>query len=223
MVKKNQRTVFWVVLLTVFLCAGCCGTKTPPASATATENAKCVRKTIYDYMLTTGKGGKLNLADYKGKVILIVNTATGCGFTPQYAPIEKMYRDYHARGLEILDIPCNQFGGQAPGTDDEIHEFCTMHFSTTFPQMKKSDVNGPNELPLYTWLKSKKGFQGFDEHKYKSRLEAMFAKADPEWYKKPDIKWNFTKFVVDRQGNVVARFEPTADMAKVEECIKSLL
>ena len=173
MIMKRQRTVFWAVLLTVSLCAGCCGTKTQPASANATENAKCVRKTIYDFTLTTGKGGKLNLADYKGKVILIVNTATGCGFTPQYAPIEKMYRDYHARGLEILDIPCNQFGGQAPGTDDEIHKFCTMHFNTTFPQMKKSDVNGPNELPLYTWLKSKKGFQGFDEHRYKFRLEAM--------------------------------------------------
>lgn len=223
MIMKRQRTVFGAVLLTVSLCAGCCGTKTQPASANATENAKCVRKTIYDFTLTTGKGGKLNLADYKGKVILIVNTATGCGFTPQYAPIEKLYKDYHAKGLEILDIPCNQFGGQAPGTDDEIHDFCTLHFNTTFPQMKKSDVNGPNELPLYTWLKSQKGFQGFDEHKYKSRLEAMFAKADPDWAKKPDIKWNFTKFVIDRKGNVVARFEPTADMAKIEECIKSLL
>ena len=223
MAKKNQRTVILAALLTILLCAGCCGTQTPPASANATENAKGVRKMIYDYTLTTGKGGKLNLADYKGKVILIVNTATGCGFTPQYAPIEKLYRDYHARGLEILDIPCNQFGGQAPGTDDEIREFCTVHFNTTFPQMKKADVNGPNELPLYTWLKSQKGFQGFDEHKYKSRLEAMFAKADPDWDKKPDIKWNFTKFVIDRKGNVVARFEPTADMEKVEECIKSLL
>ena len=178
---------------------------------------------IYDYTITTGKGEKLDLSDYKGKVILIVNTATGCGFTPQYAPIEQLYRDYHDKGLEILDIPCNQFGGQAPGSDDEIHEFCTVHFNTTFPQMKKADVNGPNELPLYTWLKSQKGFKGFYQNQYKTLLEEMFAKADPEWDKKPDIKWNFTKFVIDRAGNVVARFEPTADMAKVEECIKSLL
>ena len=106
---------------------------------------------IYEYTLITGKGEELKLSDYKGKVILVVNTATGCGFTPQYAPIEQLYRDYHDQGLEILDIPCNQFGGQAPGTDDEIHEFCTMHFNTTFPQMKKADVNGENELPLY-WL-----------------------------------------------------------------------
>ena len=188
-----------------------------------TENTKGAKKMIYDYTITTGKGEQLNLADLKGKVILIVNTATGCGFTPQYAPIEKLYLDYHDRGLEILDIPCNQFGGQAPGTDDEIHEFCTVHFNTTFPRTKKSDVNGPNELPLYTYLKSQQGFKGFEEHQYKALLEEMFAKADPEWYKKPDIKWNFTKFVIDRNGKVVARFEPTADMAKVEECIKSLL
>lgn len=178
---------------------------------------------IYDYQLTTGKGQTLNLADFKGKVILVVNTATGCGFTPQYAPLEKLYQDYHAQGLEILDIPCNQFGAQAPGSDEEIHEFCTLHYNTTFPQMKKAEVNGPNELPLYSWLKAQKGFAGFDEHPYKALLEDMFSKADPDWDKKPDIKWNFTKFVIDREGNVAARFEPTADIDKVEACIKVLL
>ncbi|MBP3743195.1 MAG: glutathione peroxidase [Treponema sp.] len=178
---------------------------------------------IYDYEVTKGNGETLKLSEYKGKVILVVNTATGCGFTPQYAPIEQLYKDYHEKGLEILDIPCNQFGGQAPGSDEEIHEFCTMHFNTTFPQMKKSDVNGPNELPLYTYLKAQKGFEGFEEHEFKDVLEKMFAAADPDWAKKSDIKWNFTKFIIDRSGNVVARFEPTADMTKVEECIKALL
>ncbi|MBR3282101.1 MAG: glutathione peroxidase [Ruminococcus sp.] len=178
---------------------------------------------IYDYYVTTGKGDTLDLSDYRGKVIMIVNTATGCGFTPQYEPIEKMYRDYHDQGLEILDIPCNQFGGQAPGTDDEIHEFCTLHFNTTFPQMKKADVNGEDELPLYTFLKSQKGFEGLGEHPFKAPLEEMFAKTDPDWNKKPDIKWNFTKFIIDREGNVAARFEPTADMSEVEELIKKLL
>ena len=178
---------------------------------------------IYDYTLITGEGKELRLSDYKGKVILIVNTATGCGFTPQYAPIEKLYEDCHGQGLEILDIPCNQFGGQAPGSDEEIHEFCTLHYNTTFPQMKKADVNGEHELPLYTYLKSQKGFEGFDAHPYKALLEENFAKADPDWDKKPDIKWNFTKFVVDREGTVVARFEPTADIDKVEACIKTLL
>ena len=178
---------------------------------------------IYDYELTTGTGDTLKLSDYKGKVILVVNTATGCGFTPQYAPIEKLYKDYHEKGLEIVDIPCNQFGNQAPGTDSEIHEFCTLHYNTTFPQMKKADVNGANELPLFTYLKSQKGFEGFEQHEYKELLEKMFSAADPDWAKKPDIKWNFTKFIINREGEVVARFEPTADMSKVEECIKTLL
>ncbi len=178
---------------------------------------------IYDYTVKTRTGEDLKLSDMKGKVIMIVNTATGCGFTPQYAPIEQLYRDYHDKGLEIIDIPCNQFGTQAPGSDDEIHEFCVTKYNTTFPQMKKSDVNGENELPLYTYLKSQKGFEGFEEHQYKELLEKKFSETDPKWNKKPDIKWNFTKFIVDREGNVVARFEPTADMSKVESCIKSLL
>ncbi|MBR4749318.1 MAG: glutathione peroxidase [Abditibacteriota bacterium] len=178
---------------------------------------------IYDFSVTTAGGDALQLSDYKGKVILIVNTATGCGFTPQYEPIEQLYRDYHDKGLEILDIPCNQFGGQAPGTDEEIHEFCQIHFNTTFPQMKKAEVNGPGELPLYTWLKQQKGFEGFGDHPLKGILEDLLSKADPDWDKKPDIKWNFTKFVIDRSGKVAARFEPTEDMSRVEDCIKSLL
>ena len=177
---------------------------------------------IYDYTLTTGKGGELNLADYKGKVILIVNTATGCGFTPQYAPIEQLYRDYHDQGLEIVDIPCNQFGAQAPGTDDEIHEFCSLHYNTTFPQMKKSDVNGENALPLYTYLKSQQGFKGF-HGPMAIPMGAMLHKIDKDYKNNPEIKWNFTKFVVDREGNVVARFEPTAPMSDVAECVAKLI
>lgn len=178
---------------------------------------------IYDYVVKKADGTDLNLSDLKGKVVMVVNTATGCGFTPQYAPIEQMYKDYHDKGLEILDIPCNQFGGQAPGSDDEIHEFCSIHYNTTFEQMKKSDVNGANELPLYTYLKQQKGFAGFPDGNFKEKMEEMMAKMDPDWNKKPDIKWNFTKFIIDRNGNVVARFEPMADMKEVEECIKSLL
>ena len=178
---------------------------------------------IYDYKITTGTGETLDLADYKGKVIMVVNTATGCGFTPQYEPLEKMYGKYHEKGLEIIDIPCNQFGGQAPGSDDEIHEFCQLHYNTTFPQMKKSLVNGEGELPLYTFLKSEKGFAGFDENKLTAILDGMLSKADPDYAKKPSIKWNFTKFIVDREGIVRARFEPTADMARVEKFVKGLL
>lgn len=178
---------------------------------------------IYDYTVPKAKGGELALADLKGKVLLIVNTATGCGFTPHYKDLEDIYEAFHDKGLEIIDVPCNQFGGQTPGTDDEIHEFCTLHYNTTFEQMKKSDVNGENELPLYTYLKAQKGFEGFTEHQYKELLENMFAQADPDWASKPDIKWNFTKFVVDRNGEVVARFEPTVDMNTIKDCIAALI
>ena len=178
---------------------------------------------IYDYSVKARDGKDISLSEFKGKVILIVNTATGCGFTPHYAPIEEMYEKYHDKGLEILDIPCNQFGAQAPGTDDEIHEFCTLHYNTTFPQMKKSDVNGECELPLYTFLKKEKGFEGFGEGDTADFMRGHLKKIDPDYENNSDIKWNFTKFVIDRDGNVAARFEPTADMKSVEECIKSLL
>lgn len=175
---------------------------------------------FYDYKVLKRNGEELDLASLKGKVVMVVNTATGCGFTPQYAPIEEMYKKYHEQGLEILDIPCNQFGKQAPGSDDEIHEFCQVHYNTTFEQMKKSDVNGKDELPLYTFLKSQKGFEGFGKGKMAALLKfTNIGKKKSD----PSIRWNFTKFIVDREGNVVARFEPTIDMALVEECIKSLL
>ena len=178
---------------------------------------------IYDYKILKRNGDLLDLSSLKGKVILIVNTATGCGFTPQYAPIEEMYKKYHDKGLEILDIPCNQFGGQAPGSDEEIHEFCTLHYNTTFEQMKKADVNGPNELPLYTYLKSKQGFNGFNQGHMAELMHNMLMKQDPHYMEKSDIKWNFTKFLVDRNGEVVERFEPTEDMEKVNKCVEALL
>ena len=113
--------------------------------------------TIYDYAVKNTLGEEISLADYRGKVLVIVNTATGCGFTPQYEDLEKLYEDYHDKGLEIIDIPCNQFAGQTPGTDEEIHEFCTLHYNTQFPQMTKSEVNGENALPLYGYLKEQTG------------------------------------------------------------------
>ena len=178
--------------------------------------------TFYDYTLTKANGEELKTADLKGKVVMVVNTATGCGFTPQYEPIENMYKQYHDKGLEILDIPCNQFGHQTPGSDAEIHEFCTLHYNTTFEQMKKSNVNGENELPLYTYLKAQKGFEGFGKGVAALALKAA-SKKMAEADKENDIKWNFTKFIINRDGEVVARFEPTTDMAEVEKCIVSLL
>ena len=178
---------------------------------------------IYDYSVPATDGTEVKLADYKGKVMVIVNTATGCGFTPHYEPLEKMYENYHEQGLEIIDVPCNQFAGQTPGTDEEIHEFCTLKYNTQFPQMKKSDVNGGNELPLYTSLKSQKGFEGFGKGPKALMMSGLLKTIDKDYKNNPNIKWNFTKFVVDREGNVVARFEPTADMKNLEECVKSLL
>lgn len=178
---------------------------------------------IYDYSVPAPDGTDVKLSDYEGKVMLIVNTATGCGFTPHYKPIEEMYEKYHEQGLEVIDIPCNQFAGQTPGTDEEIHEFCTLKYNTQFPQMKKSDVNGENELPLYTYLKSQKGFEGFGKGPAALMMAGVLKKFDKDYKNNPNIKWNFTKFVVDRAGNVVARFEPTADMKEVEKCVASLI
>lgn len=178
---------------------------------------------IYDYVIKNGKGEDVPMSDYKGKVLLIVNTATGCGFTPHYEPLEKMYEKYHDRGFEIIDIPCNQFAGQAPESDEEIHQFCTLKYNTHFPQMKKSEVNGENELALYTYLKSQQGFKGFGFGPAALAMSALLKKIDKDYKNNPDIKWNFTKFAVDRDGNVVARFEPTEDMKKVDKFVEGLL
>ena len=179
---------------------------------------------VYDFTVKTREGGKKSLADYSGKVLLIVNTATECGFTPQYTDLEAMYEELSDQGLEILDFPCDQFGHQAPGTGDEIHTFCTSRFGVTFIQFDKIDVNGEKEIPLYHYLKSEKGFEGFDpDHHLTPVLEKMLGEANPNFRKDPDIKWNFTKFLVDRKGNVAARFEPTTDIKIVKEKIKELL
>ena len=186
---------------------------------------KCnASKKLYDFEVKEQNGNMLKLDTLKSRVVLIVNTASKCGFTPQYADLEALYKKYHDKGLEILDIPCNQFGGQSPESDSETTAFCQLNYGTEFPQMKKSEVNGANELPLYTWLKAEQPFKGFDEgHKLTEILDKMLREADADYDKKSDIKWNFTKFLIDRQGNVVARFEPTADMAKVEKAIEKLL
>ena len=174
---------------------------------------------FYDYIVTAPDGKEISMKEFEGKAVLVVNTATGCGFTPHYKDIESMYEKYHEQGFEVVDIPCNQFAGQTPGTDEEIHEFCTLKYKTQFPQMKKSDVNGENELPLFTYLKSQKGFEGFGRGPKALAMSALLKKMDKNYKNNPDIKWNFTKFLVDRQGNVVARFEPTASMSDVEAAV----
>ena len=178
---------------------------------------------FYDLSVTAPDGSQVAMADFKGKVVLVVNTATGCGFTPHNQELLPLYEKYHDRGFEILDIPCNQFAGQTPGTDDEIHEFCTLRYNTKFPQMKKSDVNGENAIELFKYLKSQKGFEGFGKGPAALAMSALLKTIDKDYKNNPEIKWNFTKFVINREGEVVARFEPTADMKKVEECVASLI
>lgn len=178
---------------------------------------------IYDYTVPKSNGETLSLKDFKGKVILIVNTATGCGFTPQYKDLEELYEKYHHKGLEIVDIPCNQFGHQTPGTDEEVKQFCQLHYKTQFPQMKKSDVNGLNELPLYAYLKSQQGFKGFSQHKLTKVLEEMLSKIAPKWASNPDIKWNFTKFLISKDGETIKRYAPTTEPKDFEKDIEAML
>lgn len=156
--------------------------------------------TIYDITVKDAEGNDVSMSDYKGKVLLIVNTATGCGFTPQYEGLQDLYEKYQEQGLEILDFPCNQFGNQAPGTEEEIEDFCQSRYGVTFKMFKKIEVNGENEAPIFTYLKKQKG-------------GVMGSK----------IKWNFTKFLVDRNGNVVERFAPTTTPEQIDEAVAKLL
>ena len=176
---------------------------------------------IYEFKVKNDAGKEVSLSAYRGKVLLIVNTATRCGFTPQYKELEALYEQYAKEGLEILDFPCNQFGQQAPGTIEEIHQFCTANFAIKFPQFDKIDVNGADAAPLYTYLKSQKGFGGFDlNDKTGKLLDGMMRKKDPEYDKSSDIKWNFTKFLVSADGQVLKRYEPTDKISQIEEDVK---
>lgn len=179
---------------------------------------------IYDFSVKNRQGEDVSLEKYKGKVLLIVNTATRCGFTPQYNDLENLFEKYNKNGLEILDFPCNQFGNQAPENDEEIHNFCQLNYDVKFEQFAKVEVNGESAIPLFKFLKNEKGFSGFNpEHKLSALLNDMLKKNDPDFVKKSDIKWNFTKFLVDKSGNVVARFEPTENAEVIEKEIEKLL
>ena len=178
---------------------------------------------VYDFTVKAQDGSDVSLADYKGKVLLIVNTATGCGFTPQYTELQELYKEHKDDGLEILDFPCNQFAGQAPGTDDEIHEFCIGRFAITFPQFSKIDVNGDDAIPLYQWLTSNTKFEGFDKNPAGIALAQMLKLKDKDFKTSPAIKWNFTKFLIGRDGEILARFEPMANMNKVKAAVEAAL
>ena len=197
-------------------------------SAAAAElsagGAAAAETTAYSFTVRDRKGAPAPLSAYRGKVLLIVNTATECGFTPQYGWLQELYDELRDRGLEILDFPCNQFGGQAPGTAEDIHAFCTGRFGVTFPQFGKVEVNGPGADPLFAWLVANTRFAGFKPgHRITPILEKMLREKDPEYDRKPSIKWNFTKFLIGRDGRIAARFEPTGEKPEVREAVLRLL
>ena len=177
---------------------------------------------LYDFTVKTRKGANVVLSDFAGKVVMVVNTATGCGVTPQYKELQEIYDAFKDKGFEILDFPCNQFADQAPGTDEEIHTFCTGRFGITFPQYAKIDVNGENAIPLYQWLTSNTKFEGFNGPAALV-LNGVVKKMDKDYKNNGNIKWNFTKFLIDREGNIVARFEPTMSMDKVRAAVEAAL
>ena len=178
---------------------------------------------VYDFTVKDRSGNDISLNEYKGKVLLIVNTATGCGFTPHYEPLEAMYRELRDKGFEILDFPCNQFANQAPGSEDEIHQFCTLKFGTEFPQFAKIDVNGENASPLFAYLATEKPFAGFGKGIKNAALNKFAELNNKKFGDKAYIKWNFTKFLIDRTGKVITRFEPTTDMAEVRKAVEELI
>lgn len=179
---------------------------------------------VYDFTVKTKSGAEKNLSDYKGKVLLIVNTASKCGFTPQYEGLQKLYDRYKDKGFEILGFPCNQFAGQEPGTNEEVQTFCKLNYGVTFPIFAKGDVRGETAQPLFKYLTEQKGFKGFDENHpiTKPLLEAL-QNNFPEYLEGDGIKWNFTKFLIDRAGNVVERYEPTTLPEAIGAEIEKLL
>ena len=177
---------------------------------------------IYDFIVKGRKDTEVKVSDYKGKVLIVVNTATGCGFTPQYEALEELYKKYHTKGLEILDFPCNQFGHQAPGDDEEIHEFCTAKYKTTFDQLKKIDVKGENSDPFWKYIKENSQEEYIHGMKNKLAMKGI-EKMSTTCKNEKDIKWNFTKFLIDREGNIVGRYSPIESPLVMEDKIKEII
>lgn len=179
---------------------------------------------VYDFHVRQMNGKELDLSVYRGNVLLIVNTASKCGFTPQFEDLEKLFQKYRDHGFMVLGFLCNQFHEQDPESNDKIAEFCRYNYGVTFPMLAKTNVKGPQTEPLFRYLTNARGFSGFDpDHPLTEKLQEILSSEDPHYAENPEIKWNFTKFVIDREGEVAARYEPTASMREIESCIKELL
>ncbi|MBR3291379.1 MAG: glutathione peroxidase [Bacteroidales bacterium] len=202
----NLRKILLLVCVTLFA-VSCAGDK----------------DSVYQFKAESNDGKQVNFADFKGKVLLIVNTASKCGFTPQYDGLEALYQKYAADGFCVIGFPCDQFGHQEPGSNEEIEEFCRVNYGVTFPLMAKSDVNGENANEVFKWLYSQKPFAGFGDSDRGKFMDSMLSRNDPDYASNPDIKWNFTKFLIDRKGHVVARFEPVVTPEEIDAQIAALL
>jgi glutathione peroxidase len=180
--------------------------------------------TIYNFNVNTIDGDNIKLEAYKGKALIIVNTASKCGFTPQYADLEKLYKKYNSRGLEILGFPCNQFAEQEPGSNEEVKSYCSINYGVTFPLFEKVEVRGKNANPLFNYLTEKAPFKGLNlDHPIGKGLLDFLNDKYPEFLSGDSIKWNFTKFLIDRNGNVVDRYEPTTEPIEIEKDLEKLL
>ena len=178
---------------------------------------------IYDYAYTSIEGNPVSMSQYKGKVVLIVNTASKCGFAPQYEGLEALYQRYRDQGFEVIGFPCNQFMDQEPGDEAAISEFCSVRWGVTFPMSAKADVRGDDAIPLFRYLTKQKGFEGMGKGIKNKAFDMMLKARYKDGYKDSQVKWNFTKFLVDRQGEVAARFEPVVEPADIAVHIGKLL
>ena len=178
---------------------------------------------IYDYAYTSIEGNPVSMSDYKGKVVLLVNTASKCGFAPQYEGLEALYQRYRDQGFVVIGFPCNQFMDQEPGDEAAISEFCSVRYGVTFPMSAKADVRGDDAIPMFRYLTKQKGFEGMGKGIKNKAFDMMLKAKYKDGYKDSQVKWNFTKFLVDRHGEVTARFEPVVEPADIAAHVEKLL
>ena len=221
-----MKKLFFLAAVALMM-ATSCNNQNNKTTQVTTEPEPVVEQTsgIYDITVKDMDGSDVSLANYKGKVLLIVNVASKCGLTPQYEGLEALYQKYKDQGLEILAFPCNQFLGQEPGTNEEIQSFCSLNYNVTFPLFDKIDVNGEEESPLYTYLKEQAPFKGYPEgaEEFAAQLDQIHQKTGTGFDQGDAIRWNFGKFLVSKDGKTILRFEPMVTPDMMEEAIQELL
>ena len=221
-----MKKLFFLAAVALMMATGC-NNQNNKTTQVVTEPEPVVEQTsgIYDITVKDMDGSDVSLANYKGKVLLIVNVASKCGLTPQYEGLEALYQKYKDQGLEILAFPCNQFLEQEPGTNEEIQSFCSLNYNVTFPLFDKIDVNGEAESPLYTYLKKQAPFQGYPEgsEEFATMLDEIHQKTGTGFDQGDAIRWNFGKFLVSKDGKNILRFEPMVTPDMMGEAIQKML